>query len=185
MLNFFYFLRRNASVGLFLLLSGISFAWMINERSLTAGKWNRFRLETGSYLSSRFHLIRDYFHLKERNRLLQQENARLYNLQHTMLSPSPFSIPGTHYIPAKIINRKIRSGYDFLIIDKGEKHGIVPQSGVYGADGVTGVVARTSKHFSKIITLYHPEFSVDVKLKKSGIEGFTKPRPSLLSLSAH
>ena len=176
MLNFLYFLKRNASAGLFILLYGLAFLLLVSERSIPGGKWTRFRLEAGSWLGNSFRTVDGYFGLKAENRSLHRENLRLH---HMLENRAPLHVavpPGFEYVPARVVNRRIRSGFDYLIIDKGSNAGLAPQNGVFGPEGVAGIVAAASPHFAKVITLYHPDVSVDVQLQKSGIQGFTQAK---------
>lgn len=173
MWNFFYFLKKSGTFLLFLLLFSIAFGLLVNERARAGGQWKKFSLESSSYVLKKTEMLKHFLWLGRENRQLQDENARLYRrLYNRPGSVRP--VYGMRMIPARIVNRRYRSGFDYVIIDKGSTQGVRPENGVFGPAGVVGVVSAVSPHFSKVITLYNPDFSVDVELPRQGIVGFTR-----------
>jgi len=118
----------------------------------------------------------DYLHLREQNRQLQEENAKL----RSML-PGAFymtdSLPIIHsdsdkyrqyaYLPAKVVNNMVNKQFNYLTLDCGRKQGVDTGMAVIGPDGIVGIVYGVSEHFATVMPVINRNFRVSVKLKKN------------------
>ncbi len=100
--------------------------------------------------------VNNYFHLREENEELAQENAKL-RLQLTEQkqinnSRFPDTIPYLkkhkfRYIPTHVVNTTFTSARNFFTIDKGLKDGVRPGMGVISPNGVVGEIRECSDNF--------------------------------------
>ncbi|MBK9461047.1 MAG: rod shape-determining protein MreC [Chitinophagales bacterium] len=143
--------------------------------------------------------VKHYFHLKETNDSLVQENARLmaqlamvHNqlfgleepdfcedselaLKKTVLLDTLFSRrqqkPMYYFIGAQVINKSTLKLNNTITINKGIKDGVHPEMGVISKQGVVGVVKDVSENFSLIIPIIHKSLRVGTKLQSNGLIG--------------
>ncbi|MCQ2384678.1 MAG: rod shape-determining protein MreC [Paludibacteraceae bacterium] len=112
----------------------------------------------------------EYFGLKQFNQQLAEENAELKAqlevLQHELCATRQLqdsaitysfvdSLPHegiNEYITAKVVFNSINKRHNFIIINKGAKHGVQPDMGVVNAEGVVGVVQSVTQNHAVIIS---------------------------------
>lgn len=159
--------------------------WLIvnNNQYQEASFFNSSNYLAASVLESKS-AIQDYFDLKDVNETLSQENARLReqisdvdghridSSQHRAVRK--FNTDLFEYEAAKVINNSTRRFNNFITINKGSEDGIAPDMAVINAQGIVGKVKATSKHFSTIISLLHPDLFVSSLVKGSGTLCTTK-----------
>ena len=146
--------------------------FLANTSNYYVGKLNAFSNEVVSYL-----------HLKEVNKSLAEENARLNELllkekqkNYSNLIPiKNEDIAGKYrFEPAKVVNKTTRKLRNFITLEKGIENGIEKDMGVISADGIVGRVIEVSSHYSVVSTILHNQstISVKVKLSKMGKEEY-------------
>lgn len=125
--------------------------------------------------------ITGYFNLKEINKSLEENNARLenevLNLRHQLaeyktLSSDTLSSPGTEksrydYVAATVINNNIRHPRNYFSINRGSKDGVKVGQGVVDHNGVVGIVNVTGDHTARVISLLNESQRFSVKLKNT------------------
>ena len=72
-----------------------------------------------------------------------------------------------NFIPAKIVQTHLDAFQNYIIIDKGEVDGILPDMGLICTDGVLGIVDHVSKHYAYILPLVNVKQPTSVRLLKS------------------
>lgn len=201
MQRLFLFLYQYRAFLLFVCLEVISI-WLIvkNNQYQGAAYFNSANRIAASILQTRQN-INSYFGLREVNQTLAQENARL----RERLSKSEQLVFDTmkagkvldstmlefEFQSAKVINNSTRRFANFITINKGSEDGIVPDMAVINSKGVVGKVKATSKHFSTIISLLHPDLYVSSIIKRSGTlcttkwDGRNPQQASLLYVPRH
>lgn len=179
------FLKRYAIFFLFLLLEGIALIWIVQhhryQRSVLSEYTNQL---TGSVFMA-VNNASDYLALKEINEQLLEENASLRqkikgapDIEDTIsskyskdtLSYTTMDSAYTQYFvyePAKIIHNTVHKANNYIMINKGENHGIEPDMGIVGKKGVQGIIVNTSKHFSWAMSMLHSNIKISAKLKKN------------------
>lgn len=129
--------------------------------------------------------VTGYFNLKEINRSLEENNARLenevLNLRHqlaeykTLSSDSvdydTASVPRYDYVAATVINNNVRHPNNYFSINRGSKDGIKPGQGVVDHNGVVGIVNVTGENTARVISLLNESQRFSVKLKNSDYIG--------------
>lgn len=126
------------------------------------------------------HSVGGYFDLKGENDRLAAENAKLKaQLESSYISytDSVFTVNDTtykqrySYTEARVIKNSWSQQNNFIMINKGSKHGIKVDQAVVSPDGIVGVVMSVSKNFATIMPVLHSDSRNSVKVKRTGISG--------------
>ena len=133
--------------------------------------------------------IAAYFHLKETNedlldhnirleqRVAQLERALLDARSDTTLYHSLDSVPaGSRYSlhKARVIKNSLNRLDNYLTLDKGSADSIRPEMGVVSANGVVGIVYKTTPHYALVISLLNSKSSLSCKIQGSDYFGYLK-----------
>lgn len=132
--------------------------------------------------------VTSYFHLKsvnedllDRNMWLEQrvaflektlrekglDSARLYSLER--LSPEKYSL-----FKGNVVKNSLTWADNYITLDRGTDGGIQPEMGVVDANGVVGIVYKTSPHYSLVIPLLNSKSSISCKIVGSDYFGYLK-----------
>ena len=132
--------------------------------------------------------ITSYFHLKTANEDLLDRNmwlehrlsflenvlkekgldsARLYSMER--LAPTEYQI-----FKANVIKNSLNKADNYITLDRGTTEGIRPEMGVVDANGVVGIVYKTSPHYSLVIPLLNSKSSISCKIVGSDYFGYLK-----------
>lgn len=120
--------------------------------------------------------LRNYFSMKEKNRILQEENAILSaQLRHYKMLEEADScqlalgapVDGFSYIFAKTERVSIGGQHNHIILNKGWEDGVRIHSGIITDRGVVGIIEATDRNHSYGRTLMNPNISVSVRLGHS------------------
>ncbi|MFO7869510.1 MAG: rod shape-determining protein MreC [Bacteroidales bacterium] len=180
MRNLFVFFIRNHFFLLFLILEIIAINLIITYNTPQQAQFNLFSNTIYSHLHTIHNSVTKYFNLKEINKQLAQENAKLREkLPESMYSNTidPQTIRDkTHtqqyeFIPAEVINNSIHKPHNYIIINKGSRHGIHKNMGVISPQGITGIVISTSQNFSKILTILSSNLKISGQLQNTNFYG--------------
>ncbi len=128
-----------------------------------------------------------YFSLKQINKELTNENARLKNnLQSSFVAPdssqrividtlvrdsSNHQYRKYFWLPAAIVGNTVTSQTNYLTIERGNLQGVTKGMSVIGPQGIVGVVISTSDNYSIAMSLLHRNSKVSVMLKKDKTSG--------------
>ena len=177
MRNFFNFLLRQHFFFLFLILEVISFILIVQNNFYQRSSFiNTTNNVSGNILTS-MNNISDYFSLKEANRSISEENARLLTESKKYYSKVDNRIYFNNdtifkqqyeFASAKIIRNSTTKRNNFLTLDKGSTQGIEPGMGVMTSNGVVGIVKEVSPNFSSVISVLNKESKISAKVKKDG-----------------
>jgi rod shape-determining protein MreC len=144
--------------------------------------------------------FREYFTLKETNRQLAEENAKLRNqLSSNFISPdtskqrwidtlvkdSSGRFRKFTWLPARVVGNSYALQANFIYIERGSNQGVKKGMAVTGPQGIVGVVVETNGNFSKIMSLLHRNSKVSAMLKKDNTTGSLEwdgTNPSFLTL---
>jgi rod shape-determining protein MreC len=130
-------------------------------------------------IEKRYDRFSSYFTLARENKSLAEENTRLYNsLPDSYFNPlipeSTDTSKDKRYIflHARVINNSISNQYNFIVLDKGSKHGVKPDMAVICSDGLVGVIKETTENFSSAISVLNREFNPNAMIKRNGYFGY-------------
>jgi len=117
-----------------------------------------------------------HFHYSKENAELIKQNIALLKEKESMFissgdsSHTVFSGEGKKkrrmydVSSAQVVFNTINKTYNYIIIDKGKKDGVMPDMAVLSPNGVAGVVSDVSNNFSTVISLLNPNFRVSAKI---------------------
>jgi rod shape-determining protein MreC len=124
--------------------------------------------------------VREYLLLKDENRRLAGENAKLYN----MLRSGYMAVPLGQYIrkdtlykqqytymSAKAVNSSINRRSNYITMNIGRQQGIERHMAVINSDGVVGRVTDVSANYATVMSLLHKDNIINCQLKNDGTYG--------------
>lgn len=173
-----YFLQKYRYFLYFLLLECVAITLIINNHNFHRSKFvSSANFITGG-LYNRASNISDYFHLKELNRALVEENFRLKNqiqqlqfpidsiLSIEVIDSTKFHQQYT-YINTKIISNEYRTPFNFITINRGTKEGITPEMAVINSKGILGVIDDVSYRYARVRSILNENSKINARLKNS------------------
>lgn len=110
--------------------------------------------------------------LSAENAMLRAElkNARFVN---TILKDSTYSNDSLQqyiYTAARVTKNQVKNANNYIRINRGSKHGILPHRGVIGAGvegGIVGVTIATSTYHTKVLSLLNRNSRTSVEIKRN------------------
>lgn len=180
MRNLLALLYRSRIFLLFILLEVLAFVWISASRSFQRAALANSANEVTGTILQRTNEIEDYLDLKEQNQRLAQENAQLRSQSSTAYFP--LSVPllsrtdSTYMVrytfrEGEVISSSYNKARNFMTLNRGSDHGIASGQGVIGSNGIVGIVKDVSPHFSTVIPIINPSFSVSGRIRNSGFFG--------------
>ena len=121
--------------------------------------------------------VREYFSLRETNRVLAEENTLLkrkleYYSQGTQgIVTDSAIIKRFDFVTAKVVNNSVSRFTNFVTINKGSDEGIEPGMAVISPLGVIGKVKVTSDHFSVVTSVLNIDIMISGVMKRTGYFG--------------
>lgn len=172
MRQLFSYILKQYFFFLFLLLEIFALSLIVQNNYQGASFYNSTNKFTGSVFSA-FNNINAYFHLKKANSELVEENAMLRNLvqssyiieDSTKKSYSKDSL--YRFIGAKVISNSINKKKNYLMLDKGAKHGIRKEMGVISPTGILGTIVEVSENYATVMSVLHIDNKVSARVKKN------------------
>ncbi len=168
------FLIKNSYKLLFLLLLGVSLTLTVKSHSYHRSQYINSSNAVSGYTYNQISSVKDYFGLRQKNDDLARENARLkeilFNKKDTVLeSKIVVSDILSNFVVrrAKVIKNSYSKQENFLTLDRGTFEGLKSDMGVISDRGVVGIIEKTSKNFSTVISILHTKNSLNGKIKNS------------------
>lgn len=142
--------------------------------------------EVTGKLNSQYSGVYAYFSLKEVNKQLAEENAKLRNQLK-----SDFSTPDSSkkqvvdttikdtlnryrkytFLPATVVANTVTLENNFLTLERGLLQGVKKDMSVIGPQGVVGTVIDVSDNYCRVMSILNRKSSVSAMLKKDNIAG--------------
>lgn len=121
---------------------------------------------------------REYFSLREINRMLAEENTNLrksleqqkQGLDNQYGADSAI-IKRFDFVSAKVVNNSTDRFTNFITINKGKNDGLKSGMAVISPQGVVGKVKMTSQHFSVVSSILNIDIMVSGVMKRTGYFG--------------
>ncbi|HLS96108.1 rod shape-determining protein MreC [Sphingobacterium allocomposti] len=181
MKNLWLFLVRYNAIFWFILFFVLSVILVVNNNNFQRASFiNSSNILVGSFYKQ-VNSWKSYLSLSDANEKLAAENVLLRQqiqnlLQADTTADSVYladSIEQGRYafIVANVANNSVHQKSNYLTLDKGSEAGIEKGMGVITSNGVVGIVLQTSRHFSSVQSLLHPDTKISVTLDSSGIFG--------------
>jgi rod shape-determining protein MreC len=186
MKNIFVFIRRYFNFLFFLVLQILSIVLLVKHNDTHEAAYAGVANEVTGRINEQYNKIQNYFHLKENNRLLLEENTRLKNLLRTSFENADSArevfidslIRDTlgrerkyTWLPAKVINNTVSQQLNYMTLHRGALEGVKKDMAVIGPRGVVGTVIDVSDNFCRVMSILNRNSKVSSMLKKAGITG--------------
>jgi len=164
----------------FLVLEGIAGFMLLQNNYIQRIAFVKATNVVSGNIYERISIWRDYLHLREQNRQLQDENTQLRNMLtgsfYTTDSLRTFHTDSNKqrryaYLPAKVINNSVNKQFNFLTLDRGKNGMIAEGMAVIGPEGIVGIVNGVSEHFATVMPVINRDFKVSAKFKKNNYFG--------------
>ena len=164
------FILRKKDVVVYFILLFLSLSFIFNSNYFHKSKVILFSNSITNYTNEVFENINWYFELKKINSSLVEENLILKNqLEKFIEKNSIDSLENVafQYQNAKVISNNLSSFKNNLIINKGTKHGLKNEMGVISSTGIVGIIDRTSKNYSSVMSVLNTESKINAKVKRT------------------
>lgn len=120
--------------------------------------------------------ITTYFSLEQENKTLLDENKRLRHQLFNQALEFIDSIPldttlSYNLITANVVKNSYSLSKNYITINAGQKQGLEQDMGVMTANGIIGIIERTSPKFSIIQSILNTKSTINAKLKNSNYFG--------------
>ncbi len=178
--SLFRFLEKYQFLIIFLLLEGFSLWLLAGHNYYQKAKFGNLGRGAISLIDNQKNRINQYLNLKQDNIELITENAALRNelsrltnkLESNVVSFSD-SVGGVKYtyLSARVVNNSVNRQNNFLTLNVGSNHGILPEMGVISEKGVIGVIASVSNNYATVISLLNTSLKISAKHKRTGFFG--------------
>lgn len=157
------------------------FNFNIYHRSVYLGSSNKLAGDVYSVSSS----VTGYFHLKQTNSDLLEQNSRL-EMEVLQLKQRLQRIAGNKpdndsvhnrlfqrfgFITAKVVNNSVYNTQNYITLDKGLIDGIGKEMGVVDQNGVIGKVIEVSDNYALVISLLNPKLKLSAKIQRTQFFG--------------
>ena len=165
---------------IFILLEIVSFSLIIRHNEYQRAIFSENASTLFVNIASMTTSIKEYFHLKEVNASLANENILLKNrleqyefLQDTVVRRNMImdSIPVYEYMEAKQVNATYNRTKNYITLNRGRKDGLEKEMAVCTPEGVVGLIQDLSDHFAIVIPLIHVDSRISAKIKKNDYFG--------------
>ena len=176
MRNLFLFFRKHYFYFLFLLLEVLSLFLFFSYNEFQGSTlYSLSNSMTGS-VNAMFNNISEYFSLRKTNKVLIEELAKLHSRlpeAYYKADTNSYYIHDTlvkleyTYISAKVISNSTNKRNNFLMINKGQIHGIQNHMGVIIGNKIVGQVVSVSRHFSWVMSMLNKDSRISGKFKKN------------------
>lgn len=186
MKNIFLFIRRYFIFLSFLVLQVICIVTLSTYSRTHEAFFSTAANEVTGRINSQYSGVSTYFNLKETNRQLAEENARLRNMlaqnfqapdsSVTQATDSSYRDSTTRYrkftyLPARVVGNSVSLPANYLTLERGIKQGVEKGMAVTGPQGIVGVVVSVSENYSKVMSLLNRNSKVSSMLKKDNVTG--------------
>lgn len=170
------FVIKNRNTLLFLFLLSIALGLTVQSHGYHKSK---FITSTNSLSGNIYEMtsgVSNYFHLKEYNTRLLNENTLLKNqlqaIGYDTLKIEQFQIDSLgkgayKYMPAQVINSTYHKTKNYITINKGTNDSVFADMGVITDKGIIGIVESSSANYSRVISILNKNSRTNAQLKKS------------------
>ena len=164
------FIIRKKDVVVYLILLLFSLLLIINSNYFHKSKILIFSNSITNYTFDKFSFFNEYFELKKINSSLIDENLFLKSrLEKVSNNNNIDSLKNVifKYKNAKVISNNLSSFKNHLIINKGINDGLKNEMGIINSTGIVGIINRTSKNYSSVMSILNIETKINAKVKRT------------------
>jgi len=169
------FIWKHSFFFLFLVLEVLSITLLVNksyyQRAVITNLTDGF---TGSVYDS-YSSVTGYFHLKKENERLAMENAMLWQsmkkgqLTTDTATTTLFDTLNRQtykFTVAKVISNSSNNRNNYLMLNKGKRHGITPDMAVINPQGIVGTIVSVSENFSWVMSALNKHAKVSARINR-------------------
>ena len=170
------------------------------QRQISSASWTKY---SGRLLEWKTEWL-DYLDLREQNERLRVKVAELgTQLTNARMTAVPrrdtfifqaaidtldrkLTRPDFTLIPARVVSNTISGSNNWLMINRGRRDGVQPNTGVITADGLAGIVRYVSDDFAMVMSVLHRQTKISAALKKYEYFGslvWEGNRPQIMTLT--
>lgn len=168
------FILRNKVFLLYLTLLFVSLVFTIQSHSYHKSKFvNSANFISGGIYNSANN-IDEYFHLKNQNILLQEENNYLKSILYNSSDSLSKAFNDTtryggnyRFIPAIVIKNSYSATDNILLVNRGKKDSLKEDLGVITSKGILGIIDKTSKNYATVLSILNTNSRISAKLKNT------------------
>jgi rod shape-determining protein MreC len=163
------FIIRKKDVVVYLILLLFSLLLIINSNYFHKSKILLFSNSITNYTFDKFSFFNEYFQLKKINSSLIDENLFLKSRLEKVSNNNIDSLKNVifKYKNAKVISNNLSSFKNHLIINKGADDGLKNEMGIINSTGIVGIINRTSKNYSSVMSILNIETKINAKVKRT------------------
>ena len=164
------FIIRKKNVLVYFLLLSFSLSLIFKTNLFQKSKIIIFSNSTANYFNEMFNNLNGYFNLKSVNSELVNENLFLKNQLENVINKKQLdSLDNAifKYQNAKVISNSLSSFKNYLIIDKGLKHGLENEMGIISSKGIVGIINYTTKNYSSVMSVLNIDTKINAKVKRT------------------
>ena len=174
------FLLRFKTLILFLILEAVALGLIFSSHDYHFTVFYGVARNVSGYVAKRIERGTNYFRLREVNEDLVAENIMLRRRLGELASVSreaPVEVKDTlngvnyTYLNARVINNSINKQKNFIILDRGSKHGVATGMGVASSSGVAGVIVGVSGNYSVAMSLLNTDFRLSASIARNDYFG--------------
>lgn len=160
---------------LFLVLEVAALILIANTSYYQSAVLNRITYGVSGNILNTWSGITSYFRLRDENLQLAADNIRLrQQLTRNQSSTDTLSVAVTdtatgiqyRYTLAKVISNSTNRRDNYIMLNKGRKHGINRDMAVINADGVVGTVVSTSDNFSWVMSVLNKHSKISGRINR-------------------
>lgn len=164
------FIIRRKNVLVYFLLLSLSLSLIFKTNLFQKSKIIIFSNSTANYFNEMFNNLNGYFDLRRVNSELVNENLFLKNQLENVINKKQLdSLDNAifKYQNAKVISNSFSSFKNYLIIDKGLKHGLENEMGIISSKGIVGIINYTTKNYSSVMSVLNIDTKINAKVKRT------------------
>ena len=164
------FIIRKKNLLFYFLLLSFSLSLIFKTNFFQNSKIIVFSNSTANYFNEVFNNLNGYFNLKRVNSELANENLFLKNQLENLINKKQLdSLDNAifKYQNAKVISNSLSSFKNYLIIDKGLKHGLENEMGIISSKGIVGIINYTTKNYSSVMSVLNIDTKINAKVKRT------------------
>ncbi|MGI9547642.1 MAG: rod shape-determining protein MreC [Flavobacteriaceae bacterium] len=172
------FILRYKITLLYLLLLTIALAFTVQSHSYHRSRYFNSANWLSGGIYNTTNRISTYFKLGEVNNRLVEENRRLRSLLYNQEKMDSLELDTIQLnysiVSAQIIKNSYSNQDNYITINKGQNQGISQDMGVITAQGILGIVEKTSGNYAAVQSILNTKSNINAKIKSTNYFGSLK-----------
>ncbi len=168
------YILRNGYYLLIIILLFVSFRLILRKHSYKQFSINSILSLYVKNIQNGINVLFNLRNLYEINQTILAENSvlksKLAIFEKKSMKPLQENL-NLKYISSSVIKNSYNKNNNYIIIDKGRRHGVEPCMGVISNKGVLGIVKDVSDNFCSVLSILNTYSKIDAKLKKNHFSG--------------